>query len=187
MMKEFVRNLRDALCVAFLALLLGAFFWLFIPSTFGTAGAAPVHGVAYSRDIAKDGHPVTWQGFKSFVIARQADGTFIVSGEKLGGEAATVSLLVMDDSFSGQRRSDEGVDHGDNLSPIGTTTCRTEQSLARATLCSAVEFAPGQTGRFELTFVPADWLGNPSYTVSVDDTRGGSMNIHEPNLPHKSA
>lgn len=140
------------------------------------AWAAPHSGTAYSHEVATDNHPVIDRGFKSFVVSREADGRFIISGEKLGGEAVRISVLVMDDALNGQYRSDEGVERQGVLTPIGATTCHTDS-------CSVIEFAAGEAGRFELTVVPATWLVDPSYTVSVDEPgTGNSMNIHEPEV-----
>lgn len=161
--------------VAFLGVVI--FIWL----AMGTAGATPVSESSYSREIARGGHPVVDEGFKSFVISREGDDTFIVSGEKLTGAAVSISVLVMDETLGGrQLRSDQGVERDGMLAPIGDTLCRSEHSPDMARPCSIIEFAAGQTGRFELTFTPANWLAEPSYTVSVDNDHGGSMNIHEP-------
>lgn len=175
-----MRNLKAHLRVALYVALIFAGALLLMLVVSGYARAMP-HGVSYSQEIARDNHPVIAKGFKSFVVTRNDDGTFIVSGEKLGGEAVSISVLVMDSALRGrQLQSSEGIERADTLVPIGTTQCRTERALATTTPCSAVEFTAAQTGRFELVFTPAPWLLNPSYTVSVDDTDGDSMNIHEP-------
>lgn len=172
-----------AMFVVFLALVAFCAVAIAVWVTMGIAGASPAPGTAYERELSHNGHPVVDQGFKSFVVSRDASGTFTVSGEKLGGEAVSVSVLVMDEQLNGkQLRSDQGIERSNMLASVGTTLCRTEQTLANAMPCSVIEFAAGQSGRFELTFTPATWLAHPSYTVSVDNASGGSMNIHEPIL-----
>lgn len=143
------------------------------------AWAAPT--LSTGHQMVKPGSTLADEGFISFVVSRDTDKKFIVSGEKIGGTTVSVSILVMDPMFSGQIRSDARVEVAEAVTSIGATGCRTESSLSGEQPCGQISFADGEAGRFELSFTPADWLIDPIYTVSVDETvTGNSMNIHEP-------
>lgn len=150
-----------------------------ICATFGaahTATASPV-GVSSYESSYTDSAFMTERGFAWFDVHRSLDGTIIVSGEKLYGEAVSVSINV---SLDGGEFDLAQIQCGESAVRVDPDIDTWLPGYSKLTLRN------GDNARFVLQYTPPEWATDVAYNVTVSGAEQEEGNwlvsLHEPTV-----